>query len=321
MSSIKRLFTRRRESGIILGLAILIAFFAIFTESFFSVDNLFNITRQVSLNGIMAVGMTIVIMLGYTDLSLGSIYYFSCVTCAQLMTTGYSIIVSAIIGIVCGVLCGLANGIMISYLRLPAFISTLGMKYIIRGLGRILSGGFVISLTERLVPDLKSFTFIGNGRLLGETLPVLALFLFGVFIIGYFIIHKSLYGFRLKASGGNPNAAWVAGISVKKITIIAYSLNGLFAGLAGVLCLAWLSSVQSGMGEDIALEVIAASVIGGTSVAGGEGSIVGTFVGVLIMGILKNGLVFMGVTPFLQMVMVGVVIIISVSIDMWTSKR
>ena len=315
-------FSEVRELGIAAMLLILILVFAISSSTFIQPRNVMNILRQVSLNGIMACGMTMVILLGDIDLSAGAVYFASGMTSALLVTNGIPFWIAVPAGILVGAVCGFVNGVLVAQVGLPAFIATLGTTNMIRGVWQTISDGKVVSMSEASVkvPGLETFLFLGSGRI-GGLVPMLAVFFAVVLIISYILIHVTRFGFHLKAVGGNAAAARVVGINVKKVKIKAFTIHGAFCGVVGVLALSYLSSVQGTTGDGTELDAIAAVIMGGTSALGGEGSVVGTLIGVLIMGVLKNGLVLIGVTSFMQTAIIGLVVILSVAFDIQTSKR
>jgi len=311
-----------REIGVLIALILLSLIFSLLSPYFLGVNNLLNIVRQISLTGIMAVGMTMVIVTGEIDLSVGACYGLSAIVAGLAMSNGFTIWSSILIALATGLLGGILNGLLVTYGRIPALIVTLGMLNIARGAALLLSHGLPISVNKRTVidPNVSKFLFLGQGKIF-NTVPMMIVFLLGVFIIGYAVFNKTIYGFHMKAVGGNPIAARASGLNVKKIKILAFSITGFLCALAGILNLSFLANVQGTVGTGLELEVIAAVIIGGTSLAGGEGTILGTLIGVLIMGVLRNGLVLLGVSPFWQILLIGVVIIGAVGIDMWTRRK
>ncbi|MBM3706531.1 MAG: ABC transporter permease, partial [Actinobacteria bacterium] len=277
--------------------------------------------RQISILGILSIGMTMVIVSGEFDLSVGATYGMAAMVAGMLMTRGIPIWTSILVALIAGMAVGFVNGLITTYLKVPSLIVTLGMLNIARGLALIFTGGFVIALNAEKVRDpfFNTMSFLVKGKVL-NTIPNMTFFFIGIAIIGYLIYGKTILGFRMRAVGGNPNAAIVSGVNVKFIKIMAFIIAGLLAAFGGIINLAFLQNVQGTMGTGLELDVIAATIIGGTSLKGGEGTILGTIIGVLIMGVLRNGLVLLGVTPFLQMIMIGVVIIAAVAIDMGTRK-
>lgn len=317
---LKKVFSIR-EMGIFIGLVILFLIFSFSSPAFFTLDNLLNILRQVSILGILSVGMTMVIVSGEFDLSVGSTYGMSAMVAGMLMTHSFPIWSSIMIALLAGATVGIVNGVITTYLKVPSLIVTLGMLNIARGLALIFTGGFVIALNAEKVQDpfFNTLSYLAKGKVLG-VIPNMVFYFIGVALLGYLIFGKTILGFRMRAVGGNPNAAVVSGVNVAFIKIMAFAIAGLLAAFGGIINLAFLQNVQGTMGQGLEIDVIAATIIGGTSLKGGEGTILGTVIGVLIMGVLRNGLVLLGVTPFLQMVMIGVVIIGAVIIDMWTRK-
>lgn len=321
-SGIYKYFTEVRELGIAAMLLLMIVVFAVSSDAFILPKNIMNILRQVSLNGIMACGMTMIILLGDIDLSAGAVYFASGMTCALLVTHGIPFWLAIPGGIAVGAACGFVNGVLVAKIGLPAFIATLGMTNIVRGVWQTLSGGKVISMTEASVKvsGLESFLFLGSGKI-GGFVPMLVVFFVIVLALSYILIQVTTFGFHLKAVGGNAAAARVVGINVEKVKIQAFTIHGAFCGIVGILALSYLSSVQGTTGDGTELDAIAAVIMGGTSALGGEGSIVGTLIGVLIMGVLRNGLVLIGVTSFMQTAIIGMVVILSVAFDIQTSKK
>jgi ribose/xylose/arabinose/galactoside ABC-type transport system permease subunit len=169
-------------------------------------------------------------------------------------------------------------------------------------------------------PFVNSFLFIGQGKVF-DTIPMMALFLIVITLISYFIFNRTIFGFHLRAVGGNPVAARAAGLDAFRIKIIAFTLVSLLSGLSGILNLSFLANVQGTIGLGLELDVIAATIIGGTSLSGGSGTIIGTIIGVLIIGVLRNGIMLMGINPFWQQVLVGLVVIGAVGIDVWVTKK
>lgn len=279
--------------------------------------NLINIVRQVSAIGIIAVGMTFVIITLGIDLSVGSILALSAVVASSLAQNqsesmkfaglDLPIIVAVLGGVLVGGLAGLTNGVLIAKFRLAPFIATLGMMSIARGLAYIYSGG-------RPISNLKDdYNYIGQEYLFGVPWPVI-LFL-GVAALAHFILNYTKFGRYVYAMGGNEVAARVSGIRIPRVTIVIYTMIGLMSGLAGVLLSARIGSGNPELGTGIELDAITASIIGGTSFKGGIGTIWGTCIGALLIGIINNGLDLLNVSPFMQMVVKGAIIIFAIIID------
>ncbi|MCL1894953.1 MAG: ABC transporter permease [Clostridiales bacterium] len=313
----------KNEIGVIIALAALIIFFWLTSDVFMTSRNWLNILRQVSLLGIMSVGMTKVIVSGEFDLSVGSVFGLSAMLTGTFMQTGLPIWLSIAAGLAVGLAVGFANGFLVTYTQIPSFIVTLGMLNVARGIALVVTGGLVVVLDETTVSafgDLERFFHYGGGGKVG-TVPIMIFYFAIVAVLGYFVLHKTMIGFRMKAVGGNANAARVVGINVNTVKITAFCILGLLSALAGIVNLAFITNAQGTTGQGMELNVIAATVIGGTSIAGGKGSILGTVIGVLIMGVLNNGLVLIGVSTFVQTICVGGVIIGAVAIDVWAKKN
>ena len=311
-----------KEFGIFLALVGLFLVFSLSSSAFLTIENLMNVIRQVSILGIITIGMTMVIVSGEIDLSVGSVYGMSAMISGVLMTSGVPIWISVIIGLLAGVGAGALNGFLVTYFKVPALIVTLGMLNMARGVAFIITGGMVVTLSKRLVKDpaLESFQFFGRGKFF-DLIPTMSIAFVIIIVIGYIVFHRNLIGYRMRAVGGNADAARVSGIKVEAIKITAFAITGLLAAFGGILNFAFLNNVQSTMGQGLELDVIAATILGGASLSGGEGSIGGTVIGVFILGVLRNGLVLIGVSPFLQMIIIGAVLIGAVAVDMWSRTK
>ena len=321
--SLSRLL-RARETGVFFALLVLCLFLAIATDGFLTSTNLLNVGRQVSLLGIMAVGMTFVLISGEVDLSVGSTYAFSGLATGMLIIAGWALFPAICAGLLAGMAIGLINGVLSTYGRLPSLIATLGMLSIVRGAALILTNGQPVTVNIRNGADagvLKTFSYMGQGYLFG-VVPMQLVFFIIIAALAWIVLSYTNFGFRVFAVGGSAKAARVSGISVNTVKIWAFVLMGVLAAFAGILSLAFLPSGQAGRtGLGLELDVIAATIVGGASLSGGEGTILGTILGVLIIGVMRNGLVLMGVSPFVQELMIGLVIIIAVGIDKWTMRK
>lgn len=307
------LLKNARQFGTLIGLFGLIIVFWSLSPYFFSVSNLLNITQQTSINAIIAVVMTFVIISAGIDLSVGSIMAFSGVVLGSCLHAGIPVPIAILIGLIIGFATGLVNGLLISYGKLPPFISTLGMMSVARGAALLYSDGKPISsFTE-------GFRFIATGEIFGIPVPVIIMII--VYLIAHFILNRTKLGRYSYAIGGNEEAAILSGINTKYIKSIIYGMSGMLSGFAAVLLTARLNSAQPIAGLMYELDAIAAVVIGGTSLMGGEGKISGTLIGALIMGVLRNGLNLLGVSSFIQQIIIGSVIILAVLIDMLLKKQ
>ena len=304
-------------------LAALCLFLTFATDGFLTSLNLLNVGRQISLLGIMAVGMTFVLISGEVDLSVGSTYALAGLSTGMLIISGMPLLPAVLGGVLIGIAVGLINGLLSTYGRLPSLIATLGMLSIVRGAALILTNGQPVTVNARNGADeaaLQAFSFMGQGYVFG-IVPMQLVFFVIIAVVGWIVLSFTNFGFRVFAVGGSVKAARVSGISVNSVKIAAFVLMGALAAFAGILSLAFLPSGQAGRtGLGLELDVIAATIVGGASLAGGEGTILGTVLGVLIIGVMRNGLVLMGISPFVQELMIGLVIIIAVAIDKWTMR-
>jgi inositol transport system permease protein len=293
--------------GLLLVILLVGLFLSLSTDSFMSVTNLTNVARQVSINGILAVGVTFVLLTGGVDLSLGSVVALSGVACATFAHPGdHSVFVPIAVGLLTGAACGLVNGTLVTLGGVAPFIVTLGMMTIARGLALIFSGG-------RPVADMSNELTALAGDFFGIPIPMLCFA--GVAAAAWFFLRNFRLGRHIYAVGGNENAARAAGVPVEKVKLFAYGLCGLLTGLAGVVLAARITTGQPNAGQAYELDAIAAVVIGGTSLAGGVGTITGTLLGVLLIGIINNGLDLQGVSSYYQAVIKGVIIVGAVWLD------
>lgn len=292
----------------LIGLALLVLVLSLLSPHFLTTENLLNITRQVAVNAILATGMTFVIISAGIDLSVGSVLALSGCVMAIALNAGVGIFPGILLAVGVGSLCGLANGFMTGYLRVPPFIATLGMMSIARGLALVVTGGYpIFELPE-------GFSYLGTGYL-WDVLPVSLLFTFLVLVAAHFVLTRMKLGRYVYVIGGNEEAAVLSGVNVRATKMLIYTICGFLAGLASVVFVSRLNSAQPTAGIAYELDAIAATVIGGTSLFGGVGSIGGTVIGALIMGVLRNGLNLLNVSSFWQQVVIGVVIITAVYVD------
>jgi ribose transport system permease protein len=301
--------------GPLLGLILLCVIFTFTTNVFFSVRNALNILDQVTVLGILAVGMTLVIVIGGIDLSVGSILAFAMMVMGWLKDSfNVPLPLAILIALLCGAVCGLINGLLVTKARLPAFIATLAMMSISRGLANIVTDG------RQVVGFPDWFTSLSTVRHFGFLSITVALFLILVAITWIFLRYRSA-GRSLYAIGGSAEVARLAGIKVQSLTIWVYIAAGTLAGIAGIAQASRLDSSEPSAGLGYELDTIAAVVIGGASLSGGIGGIGGTIVGVMIIGVLHNGLNLIGVSPFIQQVIIGAVIAVAVMADTLRRKE
>lgn len=313
-----------RETGVLLALLVICVLLTFATDSFLTVRNLLNVGRQTSLLGIMAIGMTFVLVSREVDLSVGSTYAISGLVTGMLIVRGFTLIPALCVGLGLGMAIGTVNGILSTYGKLPSFIATLGMLSVVRGAALLITDGqpVTVDTTRGGQPQVvNQFYQLGQGQLFG-VVPMLLVCFVVVAAIFWFVLAKTTFGFRVYAVGGSEKAARLSGIQVFRTKILTFGLMGLLSGFAGILSLAFLPSGQAGRtGVGLELDVIAAAIVGGASLSGGEGTILGTVFGALIIGILRNGLVLLSISPFWQTTVIGLVIISAVGLDKWTALR
>lgn len=297
---------------------------AFLSENFLTTANFFNVLRQTSVNLCIAVGMTLVILTGGIDLSVGSVLALSGAVAAGLAHQGFSVeeanlFVGFTFGGCCfaaliiGAVFGCFNGLLVTRFKVPPFVATLGVMTIARGLTMLYTGGFPITNLG------GGFEFVGTGWLLGIPMPVwIAVVIIAIFA---FFLKKTRTGRYIYAIGGNEKASLLSGIRVDRVVLLVYTLAGILAAVAGVLVTSRLDSAQPNAGSGYELDAIAAVVIGGGSLSGGRGTIVGTVIGALIIGVLNNGLVLLNVSPFWQQVVKGFVILLAVIMDRYSAKK
>ncbi len=296
-----------------LGLLILVIALSFASPYFFTARNLINVARQVSLYAIVASGMTFVILTGGIDLSVGSVVAITGTITAGMIKSGLPVTVSLLIGIIIGIAFGLFNGLIIANTRIPAIIVTLATMTIARGSALLYSNGYPISGMP------ASYTNLGRGYIGPFPIPVYVMVI--IFVIMYIILNKSKFGRYVYALGGNEETVRLSGISVKKLKMKVYMLTGLMAGISGLLLSSRLGSGQPLAGDGWELDVIAAVVVGGTDIAGGRGTMIGTLIGAFIIGILNNGLNLLNVSPYLPLVGRGLVIIVAVFVRAGRVKK
>ena len=300
--------------GALIGLLLLCLYLSFATDSFLTVRNFLNILDQTTVLGIMAVGMTYVILIGGIDLAVGSVLALSMMVMGFVAKQlGVPLGFAMVLGVAASALCGLVSGTLITYFRVPAFIATLAMMSIARGLASMITDGQQIVGFPLWFNDLA---IVRYGGVLTATVAAMIV----IFLLGWLFLRFRKEGRMVYAIGGNREVARLAGINVRKGTIWIYVTSSALAGVAGIVLAARLDSVQPSSGFTYELDTIACVVLGGTSLTGGSGGIGGTIVGVLIIGVLRNGLNLLGVSPFLQQVVIGVVIALAVAADAFRDK-
>ncbi len=294
--------------GILLAFVIICAILAMTSPRFLTVGNLTIILTQVSINALLAFGVTFVIITGGIDLSLGSMVAVTGVTAALFAHPDtYPLIVPLFVALAAGVAMGGFNGLVITRSKVPPFIVTLGTMTIGRGLALILSKGRPISNLS------DAFNFIGGGQVFGIPFPIIILVV--VFVLCSVLLKKTIWGRYMYAVGGNEQAARASGIAVAKVKMLVYTLCGALAALAGIVLTSRITTGQPNAGQGFELDAIAAAIIGGTSTSGGSGTMTGTLIGALLIGVITNGLDLLNVTSYYQEVVMGVIIIGAVVLD------
>lgn len=292
----------------LLGLIVLCVIISIAAPRFLNINNILNVLTQVSVNAILAIGMSFVILTGGIDLSVGSTLALTGAIAAAFAKSGHGgVMIPLLIALVLGGLIGLFNGIFVSKGKIQAFIVTLASMTIFRGATYVYTNGTPISGLS------SKFMDIGNKKIIGIPMPVFIIFV--VFIIAWYILTQTRYGRYVYALGGNEDSARLSGINTNKVKTLVYVICGITAALAGVIVTSRVGSASPNAGSGFELDAIAAVVLGGTSLSGGEGSITGTLIGAMIIGVLNNGLNLMNVSPYYQSIVKGVVILTAILID------
>jgi len=302
-----------RDMGTLLGLVILCVVFASMTDVFMTHRNLINILQQSSINACIAIGMTLVIISGGIDLSVGPIAALAAVLSATLLVSGYAVIVVIGAALLIGVLCGLINGSLIAYAGLQPFIATLGTLSVFRAVALIYTGGTpVLGLPAEFRTLITSQVWI-------FPVPVVIVAILG--IVAWVMLAKTPIGEYILAVGGNEEAARISGVPIARTKITAYVISGFLAALAAVILIARLGAAEPTLGNLWELEAIAAAAIGGASLMGGKGSIVGTILGAIVLGAMRNGLTLLNVQAFYQLLATGIIIIMAMLVDRLTRGK
>ena len=295
-------------------LLVLVLFFSILSPRFRQLSNAITIFRQVSINGVMAVGLAYVLISGGIDLSLGNMLGLTGTLAAMLMVEkNVSIVLACVIAIVAATLFGLLNGAVITLTNMPPLISTLGMSYVIKAMAYLIHGGMPV---YGLPAEMQT---IGQGYVGAIPIPVI-IFVISA-LIGAFVLKRTSYGRGVFAIGSNAESARLSGLNVKRIQVTVYTIAGFLSGLGGIIMMSRLNAGQPGTGTDTSMDIIIGCVLGGVSASGGEGSIVGMVGGVLVMGVLSNGMTILGLNEYYQLLMKGFVLVVAVGIDYYTRTR
>ena len=295
--------------GPLIGLIFIIIILSFLSDSFLTVDNILNLLRQISINALIAFGMTFVILTAGIDLSVGSLLALGSALTAGMVSSGMDPMLAIFLGLIIGLLLGGLNGVIITKGKVAPFIATLATMTIFRGATLVYTDGKpVTGLSDSMV-----FTMMGKGYFFWIPIPVIIMLV--VFLILYFVLNNTVFGRRVYAVGGNEEAATLSGVKSDRIKIMVYALTGMLAVLAGIILTSRLNSAQPTAGTMYELDAIAAVVIGGTSLMGGRGRITGTLIGALIIGVISNGLNLLNVSSFYQQIVKGAVILFAVMLD------
>jgi len=302
-----------RETTLAIILMMICVLLTLATDSFFTDGNLFNVLKQATLVAIIAVGQTFIITSGGIDLSVGQSMALSSIISAYSLKAGYPLIFCVLLGVMISVFVGFANGVLITKLKLPAFIITLGMTNIVKGVILILTEGNIVSISNETV------IFIGQGNV--GPIPAMVLIMLAIVILCTVLLNKSVFGNQVKSVGGNETAARLSGISCDKVRILVYVLTGILCGIAAIIVTGRVNGGNPNSAGTYDMDSIAAVIVGGTSLTGGSGTIIGTVLGALLMILIRNGLVLLRVNIYWQTVAVGMVIIVVCAIDAFTRSR
>ena len=303
----------KRNMGILIGLVVLFLFLSVATDSFLSTKNMLQVLRQICINGLLAFGMTFVLIIGGIDLTVGSVVAISGVSVVIMLNSGVPLPVALVVALLLGAIVGLLNGGIIALTGMPPFIVTLSLQGTIRGIAYVITDGRSVSC------DNAVFNAIGNGYLFGIPIPIYIVAF--VMIVISILLYYTRFGRRMYAVGGNITAAGFSGIHVKKIMVQVYVLSGVLSALAGIILASRMYSVQPASGQAYESDAIAAAVLGGTSFNGGIGTVGGTLIGALVIGFLTNGLNLLHISSYVQMIIKGLVIIGAVGIDILKNRK
>ena len=296
-----------QQLGLVLALVVFSIAIALRNPNYFGEANLIEILRSTVYIFIIGIISTYVFVAGGLDLSVGSVFALGSIASALAMTNGIPVVPAIAVGLASGALVGAVNGVVIEYFGIPPLITTLGSLYVVEGVVVVLTGG------NSVYPLPASFNAIGQDSI--GPIPYLVLYAIVLGVIGHIVLEYTRFGYRIRATGGNRTAARAMGINVKRLSIVVYVLSGVSAAIAGVLFSSQLASGQPSIGSTTELQVIAAVIIGGTSLFGGVGTIIGTALGALLLSVITDGLVLIDINPAYQNVAIGVVIVLAVGID------
>lgn len=301
-------------AGLLLGFLILCAFFSLATPTFLKSSNIMNVLRQISTNAIMAYGMTFVLLQGGIDLSMGSMVSFASILSATLVAGGsMPVWLVVVLCMAAGAALGFVNGFIINKTGIWPFIVTLATSLVIGGLAYLISGGTPVRVLN------EAFNQIGNGYIGPVALPIV--YMFVLLLISWVVLHQTRFGRHVYAIGGNPDAAKFSGINALMVSVVCYMIAGVMASFTGVFLTARMYTGQPTLGANMVNDAIASTVVGGTSMAGGKGRIVGTLIGAMLIGVISNGMNLLGLSSYLQDIAKGLIILGAVYIDAVSTKK
>ena len=304
----------KNNVGILSVLVLLCVIVSIATSKFLKPNNLISVLRQISINAYIALGMTLIIILGHIDLSVGAIVAMSgTLTVGFIVTQGLPIPVAILLGILLGMVAGLISGMIVTYFRVPAFIITMAMMNVCSGVAYVYSGGQATRINDDF------FSAIGTGYLF-NTIPLPVVYMIILIIVISFLLGKTKFGTYIYAIGGNREAARLSGVPIKKVEIAVFTISGVLSAFAGLVLCSRMYSGQPSVGSGYELDAIAACVLGGTSMSGGKGRISGTIFGAMVIGIISNGLNLIGVSSYWQLIVKGLIIACAVLLDSQKGK-
>lgn len=313
MSKAKRRRGAFREMGIVIALAVLFAIFTALDLSFISIYNVLDIIKHSTINGLLAIGITFAILTGGNDLSIGSIFAVVIVVTGKILVAGVHLVLASLIGIAVGFLLGLVNGTLVAKLKLQPFVATLGAMSMYRGVAYVITGGWpVLKIPKEFRQMIEGTVF--------SYVPKSIFLLIGFAIICHIVLKYTPFGSYVYAMGGNEEATRLSGVNVDKHKILAYGMVGIGAALAGLVMLARLGTGEPTAGQGYELDAIAAAAIGGASLAGGKGTVIGSFLGAILLSTLKVGLIVTGVDTFYQYIATGIIIVLAAYFEYLQSK-
>jgi ribose/xylose/arabinose/galactoside ABC-type transport system permease subunit len=306
------IFTRRYGIGLVM--ILMIAVLSITSPAFRTPDNVLSVLSQVSINGILSIGMVFVMIAGGIDISVGSMLALTSSVAGMVLLKTGNIPLALFISVVSTALAGLMNGLLVAKCRMFPFVVTLATQLVFRGFGYFVSGGYAHSI------EVPAFKKIGTGRLF-NVIPYPIIIFFVVVVIAYLLLHLTKMGRYVYAVGGNVNAANASGVNVSKTLILTYVISGVCCGIAGIIMTSRINASQPNSGVGYETDAIAACVIGGTSFAGGLGTIPGTVIGIIIIGLIYNGMNLLGISSYWQTMMKGLLIVAAVMLDLLLRKK